>query len=518
MGGIKVTKIDNSIEDLIVTGMIVDTVFYRKTKRATNPMYFKEEQARILAIWVHEYAEYNEDKAPKEEIREIFDIHINDLAEDERSTIRLFLKRILTTYAGREFNSQYIIQKAMPYLKMAAYAYRADLMQLYIKKNDIVKCDEIWNNAKVEIFRETTTIRNASDTDFIDTWWWKRKTTAMTFQDSLGRYMPNIFRGKLYAMLGPTKRGKSWWLQEWAVNGVIDGLQTVVFSLEMTDEETDERLATRLSAKEIMIQKKKNYLIPVIDCEYNQSGLCQRKECKSPETVVRDAQKNILKTYEECPEHIPCTYCRDKELDFKPCHWLVEETISRLTNREAKKYRREFADHYGKDGLQLISFPIGTADVSDVEKALDDLTRDHGFIADLIIIDYADIMKKDNSKGELRFQLRDIWEELSRLAKTRNCIVVTATQGNRQSIYKDRLTAEDVAEDISKVMTIDGIFGINERGHGKESIGDRDRYWKVQRIETLALRYGDFLEGHQCVCLTDRARGQVCIDSYIERL
>jgi hypothetical protein len=515
MNNIYVQKLDNNIEGLIITGMIVDTGFYRETKRATNPRYFDSDQAKILATWIHDYAEYNNEESPGDQIKEIYEANIHDLTEDESKTMRIFLNNTLQTYAGKKFNSSYISQKAFPYLEEKAYSHKIKQAELMLRKGDLESVKNIFEKINENVFQETTQWKSFSNTEAIYDWWWMKQQSAMTFQGELGRYMPPIYHGKLYAMLGPMKRGKTFWLWEWAINGVMDGLNTTVFSLEMTNAECHERWLSRISGKEIMEKKRKEYKIPVVDCVHNQTGLCQMDICKSPETIVAN-EKGEREEYENNTAHKPCTVCRDDvNGEFLPTTWFIEKKIERLSIQEAVECQEDFDTQYEKDKFKFITFPIGTASVQDIENSLNDLERRENFITDLVVIDYADIMQKEGSNRDLRFKLRDLWEELSRLAKTRNCIVVTASQGNRNSIYKDRLKVDDIAEDISKIATIDGIFAINEEGLKSEHRKKKDNYWMVQRIETLMLRYSSGTNGRQCICLNDRARGQICLDSYI---
>lgn len=516
---ISIRTLDNSIEDLIVTGLIVSTPFLKEIKKACNPNYFQSIQSKTLVSWVLDYSDKNNQESPGEQIKEIMDLHLSTLNLDEAKTMQIFLDKIIKVYGGREFNHQYVANKAFPYLKQKAYIYKTFQVQLLLRKGETDEAAELFHRIPNEVFKETSRWKSFSDIDSIGDWWWKRKESAMTFPGALGDYMPMIYPGKLYAMLGPAKSGKSFWLGEWCINGIQSGLNTVLFSLEMNTDECHERWIQRISGKEIMQAEEKTYKIPVIDCLHNQDGTCESRHCASPGTIVAQlvGKDHVREEYEEHKDHEPCTHCRDQNNDmFQPTTWFVEETIEKLSFNQAQKTQVMFDNHYMKDKFRYLTFPIGTASVEDVVEALDDLEKKENFLVDLVVIDYADIMKKDSSNRDLRFKLRDIWEELSRLAKVRNCIVVTASQGNRGSLSKDRLAVEDIAEDISKIMTIDAIFAINEEGKSSKNLVEMDKYWQVQRIETLMLRYGDFPYSKQCITLHDRSRGQVHLDSYIK--
>lgn len=95
---IEIRTIKNSIEELIITGMVVSSKFYQETRRATNPNYFQSLQAKTLVEWIHEYAEKNDYESPGEEIKEILEMNLPDLDRDEARTMEIFLDKVLKTY------------------------------------------------------------------------------------------------------------------------------------------------------------------------------------------------------------------------------------------------------------------------------------------------------------------------------------------------------------------------------------------------------------------------------------
>ena len=146
---------------------------------------------------------------------------------------------------------------------------------------------------------------------------------------------------------------------------------------------------------------------------------------------------------------------------------------------------------------------------------MDEEERLFGWVPDVIVIDYADITKKDAQFGERRHQLSDIWEQLSGMTKERNVLTFTASQGNRGSASKRTLGADDISEDWGKVMIVDGLITINEDNKEKNKT-EKDRYWQVQRLKWVAHRYKkDLREWEECTVLQNLGLGQVCLDSEI---
>lgn len=507
----KVETIENGTEELIITGMIVSSKFFQEISRAAKPEYFNTDITKILVSWLTNYYFMNNHQSPGDEIRDIYELNKDDLDADESKTVRLFLKKISDEYSGREFNVEYVLPKALEYLERNAYEYRAKQVLKELKKENLSRAKEIFQSCSKEVFTETTQWKSLSDPELLNSWWDIKKEPLMSFAGELGKYMPKIERGRLYAMLGPPKRGKTYWLLEWAYNGAMEGLNVVFFSLEMSEQEIDSRWKEKLCGKQVMNETNKIYRIPVVDCLSNQNGECNRKECTSKSTKVFEGK--ILADFEKNKNHKPCTVCRSQEW-FVPSHWFIEQKIGRLTNKEAIDRQKIFDKHFGPNRVRIKSFPISKATVSTLENALDELEFNTGVIPDMVVVDYADILEEDIKLGDKRHRVGDNWKQLSRMAKTRNIAVVTASQGNRNSSKKGRLSVDDVSEDFSKIMTIDAIFAINEDNFDKKESWMQDKNWQIQRIETLALRYGKFFSGLQCVTLNDLDRGQVCIDSY----
>ncbi len=511
MNRISVEDVSNSIEHLIITGLIVDTKFFVDIHRAIKPEYFQSAVSKILVRWLFDYFWLNEKQSPGEEIFDLFNLYSEELDQDEAVTTRIFLKKILEDYTAREFNRDYVLPKAFEYLEKNAYKHKIKQIDMELKRENLQKAKDIFNGATKEVFEEQMKWRDFSDLTMLRSWWDEKNAPLMSFPGALGKYMPKVERGRLYAMLGPPKRGKTHWLLEWAYNGAIEGLNVAIFSLEMSEKELDSRWKEKISGRAIMEKDKNIFTIPVLDCAHNQKAECEREECVGSGGPVIDG-KNTRIAYTEEEFYVPCG--KRNCPAFSPSHWMTFQELKRLSIVDAEKTQISFDEHFGKGRIKLRSYPISTATVDDLVAALDDLELHENFIPDLIVVDYADILKEDIKIGEKRHRVGDNWKQLSRMAKTRHVALVTASQGNRHSAKKNRLDIDDVSEDFSKIMTIDAIFAINEENFDKKNKFQMDKYWQIQRIETISCRYSKFVPGLQCVVLNDLDRGQIYLDSY----
>lgn len=129
--------------------------------------------------------------------------------------------------------------------------------------------------------------------------------------------------------------------------------------------------------------------------------------------------------------------------------------------------------------FKIIDFPSGTLKVTALERVLDKY-RDKGHVFDLLLLDYADIMKPDQRGAELRDGLRQIFIDLRALAHKYNLAVLTATQTNREGAKAVTAKATDVGDDWNKARTVDILIGINATEAEKQA-GEARLFWALSR-------------------------------------
>ena len=82
---------------------------------------------------------------------------------------------------------------------------------------------------------------------------------------------------------------------------------------------------------------------------------------------------------------------------------------------------------------------------------------------DLVIVDYADIMKDTSYATEVRHALGSIYEDLRGLAGELKVPIWTASQANRSALEDDVIEASKVAESYQKVMTADFVISLSRK-------------------------------------------------------
>ena len=115
-----------------------------------------------------------------------------------------------------------------------------------------------------------------------------------------------------------------------------------------------------------------------------------------------------------------------------------------------------------KGELTIKYFPTKSASVNTIAAHLQKMLS-FGKKVDLVVIDYADIMRDTSMTKEVRHALGNIYEDLRGLAGESEVPVWTASQANRSALDEDVIEANKVAESYAKVMTADFVMSLSRK-------------------------------------------------------
>lgn len=118
--------------------------------------------------------------------------------------------------------------------------------------------------------------------------------------------------------------------------------------------------------------------------------------------------------------------------------------------------------------LIIKEYPTGSASVMTLRNHIEKLQL-KGFNPDVVIIDYADIMKSSKSYDSLRHELKLVYEELRNLAMELEVPVWTASQANRDSAQSDVVGLENMSEAYGKAMVADVVVSISRKASEKST-------------------------------------------------
>ena len=101
--------VERSHEDKVIIGMIMSNRFLKDIIPIYRPEYMKNTYGRIICEWVLDYFQQYE-KAPKQHIKDIFEIERARIEEADESIIEIFLTKLNRHYTEeQEINEDYFI-------------------------------------------------------------------------------------------------------------------------------------------------------------------------------------------------------------------------------------------------------------------------------------------------------------------------------------------------------------------------------------------------------------------------
>lgn len=503
----QVNRLDYSREKQILVNIIINQEYCRRVLPALEHDYFRSRSANKIIYWVREY--FNSYKvAPGGHIRDIFEQETAGLEQDEKDQIESVLTHIEEVADTENQNLDYMVAVAYQFCKSRLLEIQVAAAQKHISEGNYDLAEEALSK-RFEINAKNSTALAWNDPSFIkETIEYMVKkddpdSAFFRFPGRLGYFLGNFERSWFVAFIAPSKRGKTIYMVETIIAAIQQGLNVVFFSLEMPAKQVFARalkcvVGNRPGTEEYDVAS------PIFDCVKNQSGECEKGERVGFGSILIDGE---LTSFEDAPGWVVCTECRGTP-DFEPAGWRVPVTKEPLNEAEYFSKVNAFMRLYGKR-CRTIFYPSKTVSVADFSNDLDSLEHNENFIADVVVIDYADLIKPPRG-GEKRHTLDDIWEELRAVEQSRNILLVTASQTNRGGVDAKYLREADIAEDYTKIAKLDLGIGLCQTDTMKEE--------GTMNLNKVVYRHGEFIQSHTCTVLQELGNMQAILDSEFQYL
>lgn len=134
----------------------------------------------------------------------------------------------------------------------------------------------------------------------------------------------------------------------------------------------------------------------------------------------------------------------------------------------SEEVREAYSEMEGLGRIIIKEYPTGTATVQTLRSHIEKLSL-KGFIPDLLVIDYADIMRSSRQYESMRHELKKVYEDLRNLAMEKNIPIWTASQSNRDSASSDIVGLENMSESYGKAQVADVVVSISRKPAEKAS-------------------------------------------------
>jgi replicative DNA helicase len=440
----------------ILLGMIISDRFLRDIRTVLDIGLFRNPYSKRVARWCLDYYSGYEE-SPKGEIQSIFDGEKENISEEETEYIEKFLVSMSKKVEKMEsYNDKFHLDNAEFYLKERKLSSFVASVKADLEEGDIAKAEnrvvtferlERPRGEGVDVLEDIQKVANAIS---------EMNETLLRVNGDLGKLVGDFHRGDLVALAGPPKRGKSWWLQFFAIAALTDGLSVLFVSLEMLENQCIKRLVQSFTG-------------------------CSIKEREVDVPKFRDMEDGG---------------CR-----------VVYETkkLESLSIEGWEQAVKNFKRHNPSSRFRLLTYPQDTFSNEDLEIHLENLEYYEDFIPDVVIVDYEDIMAPEpDSPRDYRQRLDHSWKKARSLAQKRNLLYFTATQTDRSTLRRDAY-ADNVAEDMRKLAHVAKMIGLNQ---------DKDEKGKgLMRLALWLERHDGSLETDEVVVTQCLSIGKPCMDS-----
>ena len=516
------------IERRIITGMIVSKEYLDRIQRIWNPILLESPELRMIANWCIDYHQkYN--KAPDKNIESIYmeSLKENFLSKADAQYIEELLNDLSDEY-GRDtqFNAAYLYDKTVQYFKSQELSQHNREVQALMDEGKIDEAEELAISYSPTILDDTDVgLELSSDEalERVERAFTESYQPVLSYPGALGdMWNEHLVRGGFFTFLAPEKRGKSFLLMEMGLRAIRQKANVAFFEAgDMTENQMLRRICVYTSQKSDKEKYCQERFQPVGDCVYNQLDTCDRED-RNCDHGIFDINKDIFFSqlnkyinaetlqdkHEEHPDYEPCDSYNCKER--KGSVWLQKMKKTRpLTVTQAKKKLKGFFVRY-KRRFKLITYPAGFLTVTEIRKNLDNWERQDGFVPDVIIIDYADLLSaSDDNVPEFRHRQDHIWKALRALSQERHVLVLTATQADAESYKQGRLSISNFSEDKRKLSHVTAQYGLNQDPQSRE------KKLGIMRINEIVVREGEFSNDKQVSILQDLAIGRPFLESFL---
>lgn len=514
------------LERRIAIGAIVSDPYLAGLAKVYQPQWVTAPFVRRVLDWCVGYFKQHR-RAPRKDIGSIFHAWARDAADREEVTL---IGDLLEEFSeewedeAEEFNHLYLMDKTLEQFRATSMTHLAEDLLAHLSRGDLLEAERVQAEWARPASPRVDGIDPYADEDAIRLALAENERALFELPGAYGEFInPQLVREALVAFMGPEKRGKTFFLLDLA-HWASRARRNVAFfqAGDMSQNQYLIRQLSRVTGKTTRERYAGEMLEPVVDCHFNQRDNCARAERTCATWAVEEVPgetgppKFEPRDWEEAHRngYRPCVSCRDKERGwpgFWPAVWHQRVSIGMIVQPETAV--REMQKHLRRRGssqFRLSTHPNDTLTVETMDRHLQLWEDADGFVPDVIVVDYADIMASERDAGtQPREQINKRWKALRRLAQQRRALVATATQSDTESYEAETLKTKHFSDDKRKFGHVTAMFSLNQTADEKER--------GIMRVGNLVLREDRFDVRDTVTLLMNLTKSAVCLDSFFTR-
>lgn len=406
----KTTEYDGATERMVLAGMVMDDVVCLTLSGVFKKGMFDNSWANEIATWCQQWAEHHK-AAPKEAIDLRFAkwAETTTVKDDVKESVREFVGYTLNEHTALDSNA--VTAAGIELFNQVVMSRELELAQVELQRGLVddaqQRLDQLY---PISLGGADYCDLTTSYEPWVEAFSEDETKPLIQYPGDCGLFFADAFkRGELYSFMAPDKTGKSTYLIDATVRAIKQGRRVVFFDTgDSSRNEVIVRLAKRITCKPDNFQN----------------------------------------------------YRRDPRWDDGPGE-MVSDTIQ--TKPVSPQEAWQIVSRYSKkqSRLRIFNDPADTVTVDEIESRLITFERD-GWIPDVIVIDYADILLMKGSDSNE--QIDRTWKSLRALTQSRNVLGLTATQSNAAAYSKRGdaiLTRQNFSGRKTKLAHVNGMIGIN---------------------------------------------------------
>ncbi len=444
----KVRKYEGKEQRRILSAMATDPIVCaRIASQWKDGGLFESKWANLVAGWcVKHINKY--DSPPNYQLRPIFDSWANSTKVGE-ATVNLIEEFLVDLSDEHErdnqpSSSQHILDLAGKYFNTVRIKRKIEEAEFELDrgKPDAAHGVLLGTN-KIEL-GEGALIKPAEDFGVWQEAYDEQRDRPLIFYPGKLAGMLNdvMVRDSLVAFMGPDKSGKSMLLLDAAYRAIRGRCKVAYFEVgDMSRNQVIRRFGQRASR-----------------------------------TPKRDS---ILQ--------IPVSIDGDGKVQYKTKQFIVGATARKGFKAFQKVCK-------GRDVFRLSCYPNSSIDITRISTILQDWAKED-WVADVVVIDYADILAPPAMVRESLEQIDMTWKLLRRMSQEQHCLVLTATQSKATAytMKSKTLGRQHFSGSKTKLAHVNAMIGINVTVDDKEKglirlnyVVRREGYYGESRYVTVA--------------------------------
>jgi hypothetical protein len=455
---------DGRTERKVLIGMIVDRyVLAQIAARWRDPGLFRSDWANLVGGWcVGYYKKYS--KAPKASIEGLFESWSE--AGRDKDTVKIverFLEGLSGEYSAlaKARSSEYTLDMATRHFNRVRLLHLAESIKGLVEGGDLMKADTLVRNSNPLAIGASTGIDLLTDRESVRQAFEARLDPIVTYPGPLGEFFKGqLERDAFIAFMGKEKSGKTFWLIDVAWRAIRQNRKVAFFEIGDLSQ---------------------NQIVPRFCCRNSRRPM-KAETVRYPTSIVHDPDEGVSSVKYE-------SLAFDEGLNWRAA-WKDLE----------KKWGKTKEDSL----LKLSCHPNFTINIQGIAGILEQWERE-GWVPDVIVIDYADILAPMAGYKDSREAVNASWQMMRSLSQTYHCLLVTASQTNTASYRAEVMEMSHFSEDKRKLAHVTGAVGINQ--------SDEDKEQQICRLNWMVLREAEF-HNKECVyCAGALALAMPCVKS-----